>query len=687
MERNKMVTRVTNKSVDIQKKNERKTLKDKATGRKTVDSFANFQLQLGMGTDNQLSAGTYGFNPITRYRVLLEWIHRGSWLGGIAIDVAAEDMIRGGIEIHSTMSAKDIGKMQKGFVDLGIWDRLTFGVKMGRLYGGAIGVYLIDGHDLSTPLDISKVGKNQFKGLMVLDRWQCTPTLNQDGLVEEFGPDLGKPKYYVVNNDSPALRGKKIHYTRVIRFVGTELPYFQSILEQLWGLSILERLYDRLIAFDSSTSGIAQYIHRMHLRVIKVDGYRQIMAAGGKLFLGFQKFAEALRRYQSNEGITFIDAKDDFIAHNSNISSGISEALLQLGQQLAGALQMPLVRLFGQSPAGLNATGESDLRTYYESILQKQEQTLRIPVTKLCYLVGHTNAIKIPEEFGFNFRSLWALTDEQKSGVFDRDTRAIVEAFETNIISQKIALQELRQLGRYTNRWTNISDKDIEEAEDEVMKGLPGEMPGMNAQSGKLGQGEQKPDQLKSIRQFNERGSHKAIPVHHNTAPRPKDNAIDRAIRSVRRIAKVVRDETPIMTLFGLPIVIECKQGEKRWENGPDWPSDYGYIASAIGTDGDELDCFIGADYTSDKVFIVNHNDEDGDFEELKVMLGFNSVDEVLDVYEKGYNRKSEFPILEISLKEINSWLAHADPTKQITGRSRKRDQKNQNGLDDAPVM
>src|SRR5208282_6528271 len=72
----------------------------------------------------------------------------------------------------------------------------------------------------------------------------------------------------------------------------------------------------------------------------------------------------------------------------------------------------------------------------------------------------------------------WMLTDEQKSGVFDRDTRAIVEAFEVGIISQKTALKELRQLGRYTNRWNNITDKDIEDAEDEVLgEQFPGDMP------------------------------------------------------------------------------------------------------------------------------------------------------------------------------------------------------------------
>src|SRR5208283_3107475 len=115
-----MVTRVYKKTIEGQEKAERLLARQKRRENKlTVDNYMNFNLQLGQGTDNALSNSTYGFNPITRYRVLLEWIHRGSWLGGVAIDVSAEDSVRGGIEIHS-LSPKDTARykmrlLQRGF--------------------------------------------------------------------------------------------------------------------------------------------------------------------------------------------------------------------------------------------------------------------------------------------------------------------------------------------------------------------------------------------------------------------------------------------------------------------------------------------------------------------------------------------------------------------------------------------
>ncbi|MFX8496860.1 phage portal protein, partial [Acinetobacter baumannii] len=71
-----------------------------------------------------------------------------------------------------------------------------------------------------------------------------------------------------------------------------------------------------------------------------------------------------IRLWQSNEGLTLMDAEDTYEAHQYSFA-GLDNILMQFGQQIAGALGIPLVRLFGQSPAGFSATGESDLSNYY----------------------------------------------------------------------------------------------------------------------------------------------------------------------------------------------------------------------------------------------------------------------------------------------------------------------------------
>lgn len=436
-------------------------------GAATDDSFVNFAQKLGVGADNALTSGTYGYNPISRNRILLEWIHRGSWLGGVAVDLVADDMTRAGIDYKTELDPDDTERLDTMATGLGIWDAYNEGIRWGRLYGGCIVVMLVDGQDLKTPLRVETVDKNQFKGLLVLDRWMVQPSL--EDLVTDFGPDLGNPKYYTVQSNAPALRGQVIHYTRLAsRFVGIQLPYQQRLTENLWGISVLERLYDRMLAFDSASTGAAQLVYKAYLRTLSIEGMREIAAAGGKALEGLVQYTEIMRRFQGMEGITLIDAKDTFEVQQHSAFSGLSDALNQFGQQLSGALQIPLVRLFGQSPAGLNSSGESDIRTYYDGIRQQQRKTMHTGVTTVYRLMAASLGIKLPDNFVLDFASLWQLQEKEKSEIATSTGSAVSKAYDDGIIGRQTALKELRQSSRITGIFTNITEEMIDQADDET---------------------------------------------------------------------------------------------------------------------------------------------------------------------------------------------------------------------------
>ncbi|MDQ0437972.1 phage-related protein (TIGR01555 family) [Kaistia dalseonensis] len=374
-------------------------------------------------------------------------------------------MTRAGIDIVSDGAPDDLGKVNEAFVDLGIWERLSETIKWSRLYGGALAVLLIDGQDVGTPLRFDTIKRGQFKGLLVLDRWMVTPELAEE--VKELGPDLGRPAFYTVTANAPAYRGKKIHYSRVIRLDGVELPYWQRISENGWGISVLERLYDRMVAFDSTSTGVAQLVYKAHLRTVSVDGLREILAAGGAPEAALIKQFEMIRLMQSNEGLTLIDAKDTFEAHNYTFS-GLSDVLLQFAQQLSGALQIPLVRLFGQSPAGLNATGESDIRNYYDGIAAQQKSKLRGGVSKILDLAWRSSiGGNPPSSYSFVFNSLWLMSDTEKATIAVGVTGAVAQAYEAGIVDRETAMRELRQSADVTGVWTNITDEEIQAADDD----------------------------------------------------------------------------------------------------------------------------------------------------------------------------------------------------------------------------
>jgi uncharacterized protein len=452
-----------------------KALKADDKARKTVkstDSFTNFAQSLGIGADNPLSTASYGFNPITRVRTLLEWIHRGSWVGRMAVDVIAEDMTREGVDFHGQIEPEDAQKLHQIADRLNVWSSLCDVIAWARLYGGAIGVILIDGQDQSTPLNIDTIGRDAFKGILPLDRWMVEPSLSN--LVTEFGPDLGLPKFYTVRTDAPALPSMRIHYSRVIRMEGARLPYWQRVMENLWGVSILEPLYDRMVAFDSATTGAAQLVYKAYLRTYKIKDMREIIASGGPPMAGLTQYVEMMRRFQSIEGITLMDAEDEFEGHSNTTFAGLSDALVQFGQQLSGATQIPLVRMFGQSPAGFN-TGDADLRNYYDGIKPKQKKNLGQGVDKMYRCMARSADIVLMPDFGIDFRSLWQTTDKEKADIANVVATAVSSVEGGGVIDRSTALKELKQSSRVTGIFANITQEQIDDAEGEMAP--PPDMP------------------------------------------------------------------------------------------------------------------------------------------------------------------------------------------------------------------
>lgn len=440
-----------------------------APGKYTPDSFVNFMFNLGIGADNPTSFGTYGFNPITRQRVLLEWIHRGSWVGGQAVDIVADDMTRAGVDLIGEISPASISKIQLSAVKMGIWPSINKVIKWARLYGGALGIILIDGQDMSTPLRLDKLKPGQFKGLHALDRWMVEPSFND--LVSDFGPDLGLPKYYKISPFAPALVGKKVHHSRCIRMVGIEAPVWQSVMENLWGVSVLERLYDRMTSYDSASTGASQLVYKSYLRTYKVEGLRDIIAAGGEALEGFMKYMDMMRRFQSIEGMTLLDKTDEFSAHTNNSLTGMSEIMSQFGSQISGCLQIPMVRFFGQSPQGFSS-GEMDLRSYYDTIAQNQELRLKAHVTTIYTALAISEGIEMPADFGVSFRPLWQLSDGEKSVIANKNVETVSIASEAGLISRGTALKELRQQSRVTSMFSNVGNSIEEEAklEEELIR-------------------------------------------------------------------------------------------------------------------------------------------------------------------------------------------------------------------------
>jgi ATP-dependent protease ClpP protease subunit len=128
-----------------------------------------------------------------------------------------------------------------------------------------------------------------------------------------------------------------------------------------------------------------------------------------------------------------------------------------------------------------------------------------------------------------------------------------------------------------------------------------------------------------------------------------------------------------IKKIKGFQIVVENIIGSIRKgvdTDGSEWSTEmkntYGYFEGTIGSDGDEVDVFLGPSTDSNfSAYIINQNNKDGSFDEHKVMFGFKDLESAKKAYYNNYEDgwQGLGNIVTMSLSNFKDWLVNKDET------------------------
>ena len=437
---------------------------------KAQDSFQNVMARTGLFMPNLLETTDYPLTRFTRDWQTINSLYRSHWVVRRIIDIIPEDMTKNGYKILSQIEPKQIKRVTKADRKTQTSRKILEGCKLGRLYGGAGALIMIEGHEdiLDQPLEYDQILPGSYKGLLVLDRWSgITP--EEELITDESDAEFGMPKYYTITSDNIE-RGVRVHYSRILRFIGRDLPDLEKLAETYWGASEIEHVFDELKKRDNVSWNIAMLTFMANLRVYKMEGMEQVLATGSeKVVQGLYNTIQAMNALMNNNSIQIIGANDGYESHQYTFG-GVGEVYDRFMMDLAGAAEIPVTKLFGRSPAGMNATGESDMQNYYDTIEEKQESSLRPVYDKILPIMIMSELGAIPDDFDYEFNPVRRPSDDEMADLASKNIDSITKAFQAGIISQKIALKELRQQAELTGMFSNITDEDIEKADDEIIQ-------------------------------------------------------------------------------------------------------------------------------------------------------------------------------------------------------------------------
>lgn len=451
-------------------------------GRKlTLDEFVNPLARSGAGMPNLLEATEYPLTRFTQNWQVLNSLYRSHWVVQKIINTIPQDMMKNGYDFQSDINPDQIQKISKVIRQTRLHSKILNGLYWGRLYGGAAGIIMIDGEAdrMDEPLDLDRVMPGAFKGLLIMDRWSgIIPSA--DLITDITDPDFGMPEYYEVT--LPEGQGViQLHNSRVCRFSGREMPYLEKLAENYWGTSEMEHVFSELKKRDNVSWNIALLTFMANIRVMKIDGMEQLLAYGGdKSQQALYNTLEGLNMMLNNNGIQILGKDDSYESHQYTFS-GLGEVYDRFMMDVSGACGIPVTKLFGRSPAGMNSTGDADMDNYYDTIEQSQESQLRPVLDKLLPIVCMSALGAVPDDLDYIFNPVRRPSNDEKQSLGSQQTAAVVQAYTAGLVSEKTALRELQGSSKLTGMWTNITDKQIEAASDQPEAAGEMDIPGMSS--------------------------------------------------------------------------------------------------------------------------------------------------------------------------------------------------------------
>lgn len=410
------------------------------------------------GYDKRESTG-FGATFLTEFTVEQLW--RSDDIAARIIETIPEEMVRKGYKVKIEGEKDQAEDICAALEELGADVGFANAKKFERAYGGgAIFPYANDGEeDLSQPLNEDKI--KAVEHLIVLEPRELSPvSYYNDPTKKKFG-QVRTYRLQPFTLGGSAGRSQEIHETRLITFDGIRVNRTYRGMSG-WGDSAMNRVWSVLRDFNTAFGGAGVLLHDFGQTVIKIKGLAELMAQDRDSVV--QTRLRTIELSRSTIRAVLMDAEEDLERKQTSVA-GLAELLDRFATRLAAASDMPVTLLMGQSPAGLNATGESDIRFFYDRVARHQELGLKRQVERLVKLImlsksGPTKG-KEPDTWSVEFNPLWQPSEKEQA-----DTRMVQASIDEKYINLNVVTADEIAHSRFGgDTYSTETHVDFEERE------------------------------------------------------------------------------------------------------------------------------------------------------------------------------------------------------------------------------
>jgi hypothetical protein len=389
-----------------------------------VDGLVNVISGLGVAGRDKSLANAFVFNtPLGPGE--LDEAYRSSGIARRLIDLPVLEMTREWFKVQGDDDDLVIGDLESMKARATIVEALT----TADLYGGSLVVMGLDDGiaDLAQPVNVEALREVSF--LTVYDRHQVTWT-TADLYANPTTRKYNTPEWYtiqpyhnVVSIQGQPLGSFRVHETRVLRFNGACLPPRLRRSNNGWDDSVLQACFDQLRNLCAAQAHSANIVEEWAIGVIVIKNLINLLAAKG----GEDKVRQRLEIIDYSKSMLHSMLLADGESFEKKVASvsGLPELLDRFALALSAARGIPVSLLMGEAPAGLNATGEYNQKTWYDQVRAWQEAKLQPQLETLVEYEflskqGPTNGVE-PDNWKIEFCPL-SQTDPKEEAQIHKTT-------------------------------------------------------------------------------------------------------------------------------------------------------------------------------------------------------------------------------------------------------------------------
>ncbi len=395
------------------------------------DGLSNLATGLGTNKDksmwNEWNHSGRNFDHTT-----LSARYREDWLSQKVCQIIPQDLTREWREFEDEQAAE----ADKHFEV----DRLYREAhKWARLYGTSFIVLDIDdGRATDKPVNWRNLKAGCLRNAWVVDRTRIVATGEID--LTNMSPNFGLPhEYFFVNNPSTP-----IHKDRLIRFEGTELPIYERQRNLWYSDSVLIPLMETIDNFHTTASAAAQMVQEANTDVITVEGLQNILQNDKGTAAMLQRFSD-WKSIKSVFGVSILDSTETFEQKKIQLS-GVKDLIWEYLKIVSACVSIPATRFLSASPDGMNATGESDLVNYIET-LQGLHRDVYDPRLKVMDMLMAAHFGLKEEQFKYEWKCIFPESSAQKAERCKAKSEEMATLTDAGILSRESALAELINYG------------------------------------------------------------------------------------------------------------------------------------------------------------------------------------------------------------------------------------------------